>query len=246
LKNLRRGLEYAIILHIVLILSYTIISYINSLNAENIGEKQKTPIIINPLDIDIPPSINDNETIVTEIDEVSSKLKDLEALQPIPVAKNIAEILTTKTQDELDRITTKVSHEGDSLVADVNGYNTLIDDNIIKDKIDKNISNDMNIDKNFEAFEVEVEPVCVNLDWIKDAMVYPRVAVEAGIEDRVFVKVLVGTDGKVIKVGSIKGHEAFHDEVMQKAKDLEFTTGLQNGKPVKVWVTVPFKFKLEN
>lgn len=243
-KNLRRGLEYAIILHVVLISSYTLISYINSLNAEDIGEKHKIIRRIDVQDIEIPPPINENETEVTDIDEVTTKLKDLEALDPIPVAKNMAEILTTKTQDELDKITGNVSHEGDSLVVSLDNNNVIVDDKIIDDKIVHN--NDVNTDKNYEVFEVEVAPVCVNLVQVRSTIVYPKVAIEAGIEDRVFVKVLVGTDGKVQKVGSIKGNEVFHDEVREKVKNLEFTTGLQNGKPVKVWVTVPFKFKLEN
>jgi outer membrane biosynthesis protein TonB len=49
-----------------------------------------------------------------------------------------------------------------------------------------------------------------------------------------------------MKVGSVSGPDVFHDEVRDKASDLQFTPGLQNGKPVKVWVTVPFNFKLKN
>ena len=76
-------------------------------------------------------------------------------------------------------------------------------------------------------------------------MKYPEIAREAGMEGRVTVKVLVGPDGNVIKVGSVSGPDVFHDEVRDKASDLQFTPGLQNGKPVKVWVTVPFNFKLK-
>ncbi|HMT10163.1 MAG TPA: energy transducer TonB, partial [Ignavibacteria bacterium] len=59
------------------------------------------------------------------------------------------------------------------------------------------------------------------------------------------VKVLVGPDGHVIKVGSINGPDVFRDEVSSKSMQLEFTPGLQNGKPVKVWVSVPFIFRLK-
>jgi protein TonB len=60
------------------------------------------------------------------------------------------------------------------------------------------------------------------------------------------VKVLVGESANVIKIGSVSGPDVFHDEVRDKAMNLEFTPGLQNGKPVKVWVSVPFNFKLKN
>ena len=75
-------------------------------------------------------------------------------------------------------------------------------------------------------------------------MQYPSVARESGIEGRVTVKVLVGPDGNVIKIGSVSGPDVFADEVREKSMNLQFTPGLQNGKPVKVWVTVPFNFKL--
>ncbi|MBE2216803.1 MAG: outer membrane protein assembly factor BamD, partial [Ignavibacteria bacterium] len=97
----------------------------------------------------------------------------------------------------------------------------------------------------FQSFEVEKAPECVNLSQVRSSMQYPEIAREAGMEGRVTVKVLVGPDGNVIKVGSVSGPDVFHDEVRSKANDLQFTPGLQNGKPVKVWVTVPFNFKLK-
>ena len=75
-------------------------------------------------------------------------------------------------------------------------------------------------------------------------MNYPELAIETGIQGKVTVKVLVGPDGNVIKVGSLSGPEVFHSEVKDKARQLQFTPGLQSNKPVKVWVNVPFSFKL--
>jgi protein TonB len=76
-------------------------------------------------------------------------------------------------------------------------------------------------------------------------MAYPPLALDAGIEGRVTAKVLVNESGDVIKVGSISGPEVFYDEVRSKVTGLQFTPGLQNGKPVKVWVSVPFTFRLK-
>lgn len=98
----------------------------------------------------------------------------------------------------------------------------------------------------YQSFEVEKPPECVNLQQVRGEMTYPEVARQAGIEGRVTVKVLVGPDGNVIKIGSVNGPDVFYEEVTSKAGDLQFTPGLQNGKPVKVWVTVPFNFKLKN
>jgi protein TonB len=98
----------------------------------------------------------------------------------------------------------------------------------------------------YQQFEVEKPPECVNLGQVKASMRYPDLAREGGIEGRITVKVLVDESGYVIKIGSINGESVFHDEVKEKARDLQFTPGLQNGKPVKVWVSVPFVFKLKN
>jgi TonB family protein len=104
---------------------------------------------------------------------------------------------------------------------------------------------DEEIDKNFNDTEVDILPQCVNLIQVRNSMIYPQAAIEAGIEGKVIVRVLVGTDGKVRRTESISGPEIFYDEVTQKAKNLEFTPGLMSNKPVNVWVNVPFNFKLK-
>ena len=77
-------------------------------------------------------------------------------------------------------------------------------------------------------------------------MRYPEIARSSGTEGRVTAKILVGADGSVIKVGSLSGPSVFHDEVRDKVGALQFTPALQNGKPVKCWVSVPFNFKLNS
>jgi protein TonB len=244
LRNFRRGLEFAIILHIVLVSSYMIFSYFNSVEANN-NIKVHPPIDI--MEIGLPPSVNDdNKPPEKPIDEVKP-MKDPGALIPEPVAREKADQLTTKTQDELDKITVNVSKEGDSVqyVYNPDGNGTKIDKQI-EDKIDKNITKNDVEDKNYSGSEVDKLPECINFEQVKGSIVYPQVAIEANIEGRVTVRVLVGADGKVIKTGSISGPDVFYDEVNQKAKNLEFTPGLMSNKPVNVWVTVPFSFKFKN
>jgi outer membrane biosynthesis protein TonB len=60
------------------------------------------------------------------------------------------------------------------------------------------------------------------------------------------VKVLVNEEGRVIKISSLSGNDVFYDEVRENVYNLEFTPGLQNGKAVKVWVSVPFNFRLKD
>ncbi len=92
---------------------------------------------------------------------------------------------------------------------------------------------------------VEVAPVCTNLGQVKSSVKYPENAVETGLEGNVTVKVLVGPVGDVLKISSVSGPDAFHKEVRDKAKKLKFLPALENNKPVKVWVTVRFSFRLK-
>jgi periplasmic protein TonB len=237
-----RGLFFAIVVHIVLISTYLVINYINTLKAEENLRNQQQQRIINLTDLEPPPSATDDETPPPpKIEEIVAPPKDLSALTPEPVAKEKAEEQTIKTQQQLEDIKTPVSSMGDSGKFTYSGpikvEEKKVEEKIEKQKEEKTV---------YQSFEVEKAPECVNLGQVKSSMTYPEVARQAGIEGRVTVKVLVNTDGSVIKVGSITGPDVFADEVRDKSMNLEFTPGLQNGKPVKVWVTVPFNFKLKN
>lgn len=74
---------------------------------------------------------------------------------------------------------------------------------------------------------------------------YPDIARKAGIEGKVWVKLWIGTDGKVIDAQLIKtDHEALVEASLEAARKFEFEPAIMKGKPTAVWVTVPFAFKL--
>ena len=238
-----RGLVLAIFVHIVLISTYLVINYINTLKAEELLKQQQQQRIINITDLEPPPSATEDETPPPKIEELlTAPPKDLSALTPEPVAKEKAEEQTIKTQEQLEQIKSPVSSTGDTGKFTYSGP-IKIEEKKIEEKIEKKEVVEKTV---YQSFEVEKAPECVNLSQVRSSMTYPEVARQANIEGRVTVKVLVGTDGSVIKVGSVSGPDVFHDEVQDKAMNLQFTPGLQNGKPVKVWVTVPFNFKLKN
>lgn len=97
----------------------------------------------------------------------------------------------------------------------------------------------------FDTVKAEVAPVCLNISEVIKIIKYPPEAVKDSAEGRVIVKCLVGKDGNVEKTGKISGPEIFFPEVKRVAMFLKFTPGLVNNYPVKVWVTVPFNFKLK-
>ncbi len=239
-RNFFKGLEIAVVLHGGLLGGYLILYSTGFLNA---GEQKEKPLIIREYDIkDItPPSMVDEPEIKPEV--IDKPVKDLASLDIKPVAKDVAELQTIKTQDELDKMNSDVSHIGDSLIAgNFNGKPNLNDKTIDENK-DKDKHKPPK--ETFTEVEVDVSPVCINLNNVRNSIRYPEIARQAGIEGKVMVKVLVGTDGHVLKTGSISGPDIFYDEVKDKAMGLEFSAGLQNNKPVKVWMNVPFSFKLK-
>jgi protein TonB len=79
--------------------------------------------------------------------------------------------------------------------------------------------------------------------------VYPELAVKAGIEGKVYVKVLIGKDGKVIDAIVMKGEGeqpgvGMEETALAAAKQWTFTPAELQGKPVEVWVALPFAFRL--
>lgn len=242
-----QGLIVAVVIHAIFIFTYVFGVYSDLISSNKTEEKIKVwNVKIEDFntsskteDEQIPPDIISKTTSVP--------LKDMTALDPEPVATKDSEILTTKTQDALDTIKTFVSSKGDenALNTEYTG-STDFNTNKIDDKINKD--NEIKIERNnvnYQQFEVEKAPNAVNLNSVRSSINYPEIAIQGNIEGRVTVKVLVGKDGSVKKIGNISGPSVFHNEVRDKVYDLQFTPALQNGKTVNCWVSVPFNFKLK-
>lgn len=246
-KHLRKGLIFAIAIHIFVVAVYGGINYYsNYLKEKEQSSIQQRVINVTLTDLEPPPSVEDEEIPPPKIEEPLTPTKDLEALMPEPVAREKADVQTIKTQQQLEEIKTPVSSTGDTGKFSYSGP-IKIEDRKIEEKLQKKEMVTEEKEKTvYQSFEVEKAPEAVNLEQVRSSMVYPPLALEAQIEGRVTVKVLVSESGSVMKVGSMSGPEAFHSEVRDKVMNLQFTPGLQNGKPVKVWVTVPFNFRLKN
>ena len=88
---------------------------------------------------------------------------------------------------------------------------------------------------------VEKMPEMVN----KANLVYPEEAKKNGIEGRVFVKMLIGKEGVPKRAVVVKSdNEIFNQSAIEAAMKYTFTPAMQGGKPVAVWVVMPFKFEL--
>jgi TonB family protein len=76
---------------------------------------------------------------------------------------------------------------------------------------------------------------------------YPEPAKRAGLEGRVIVKMLVDTAGKVGQVVVLKSDaEVFNEPAIEAAKQFVFTPATVNNKPVAVWISYPFRFRLQD
>jgi len=73
---------------------------------------------------------------------------------------------------------------------------------------------------------------------------YSTKAKAAGIEGRAVVDALVDTNGTIIstKVLRSSGHATLDSAAIRAARRARFTTGEYLGKPVRVWVSIPYRF----
>ncbi|MBI3005531.1 MAG: energy transducer TonB [Ignavibacteriales bacterium] len=95
-----------------------------------------------------------------------------------------------------------------------------------------------------EFLPVEKEPQVVKSVSPK----YPEVARLAGIEGTVWLKILVGKDGKPKRVVVLKEvpKGMFSEAAMEAAMQFLFTPAIMNAGPVACWVAVPFRFTIKS
>lgn len=82
--------------------------------------------------------------------------------------------------------------------------------------------------------------------WVSNHIKYPSVAQEEDIQGKVVLKFVVLENGSVGDVQILQSlHPACDKEAIRVVKSLpRFTPGKQQGKPVKVWFTLPVRFSL--
>lgn len=97
----------------------------------------------------------------------------------------------------------------------------------------------------FVAVEDLPEPIG-GIAAIQRAVVYPEIAKRAGVEGTVFVEAFVDETGAVTRTNIVKGIGAGCDEAAKAAvAKTKFKPGKQRGKPVKVRMSIPIRFRLQ-
>ena len=94
---------------------------------------------------------------------------------------------------------------------------------------------------------------CANkkmLEFIYGNIQYPAVAKDNGVEGTVVVRFVINEHGKVSQANVVKdigaqcGAEALRIVNLMNEQNIVWSPGKQRGNPVKVWFTLPVKFKL--
>jgi len=74
---------------------------------------------------------------------------------------------------------------------------------------------------------------------------YPEKAMQDRTEGTVWTKMWIDESGNVVEVKVAKTeNEVFNSAAIEAGKKWKFKPAILNGKPVAVWITVPFRFKL--
>ena len=81
---------------------------------------------------------------------------------------------------------------------------------------------------------------------IQEKIRYPEIAKRAGLQGKVIIQAFIDEEGNVTHTKVVKGLGGGIDEMaLDVIRTTKFNPGLQNGKPVKVQVTIPIVFKLQ-
>ncbi len=155
---------------------------------------------------------------------------------PVPVPDtDIREQL--KEFADVDNLTKSLSREK----GQITDFDNVTDFDLSEKRLEvEKIEKDPDID---EFLIVEKEPQ-VDLKALQKSIVYPEMALKAGIEGKVVVRVLVGKDGVPKKAVVEYSDSKMLDKAAVKAVMKQvFIPAIQNGKAISCWVSIPINFK---
>jgi protein TonB len=222
-RNFLRGLLISVAIHAVVVGSYYAAQY---LGEDDDDIPMVNVRILKYSDLGPPPSISAVPP-PPSVSVAAAVKPSIGMPVPVPDAEVSAE-QTLATQAELSAAPSPAMEQGN------------LSDNV-QIQQDITITDD---DPSMDAFiPVEKQPQIVKRVMPK----YPDMAVRAGLEGTVWVKILVDKDGLPKKAAVIKSTaELFDAAAVDAAMGFVFTPAVMNNGPVKVWVSIPFKFLLKD
>ncbi len=213
------GLGIAVAIHLVIVGSYYLVGLLSAEEPPTVSVR-----IMKYSDLGPPPSIASANTPPPIAVEAPTAKPTVGAPVPVPDAEVRAE-QTIATQAEMSQV---------SPIGDATGAGEVA------------IQQDIKIDDDAPPADfvaVEKEPVVVKRVEPK----YPELAMRAGLEGKVWVKIWVDKEGNSKQVVVLKSDaEIFNEPAIDAARQFVFTPAYMNNGPVSVWVSVPFKFILKD
>ncbi len=84
------------------------------------------------------------------------------------------------------------------------------------------------------------------LQWLNQNIRYPRAALDANLEGRVFVRFVVEKDGSISNTEIARSVDpVFNSEALRLVNSMpKWTPGKQNGQPVRCRFVLPITFKI--
>ena len=213
------GLSSAVALHLSVIGGYYLIQYLNQ-DEEPVGMVR----IMKYTDLGPPPSITNTDAAPQVQVSTPTAKPTIGVPVPVPDAE-VSPEQTIATQTEMSAVQAPAVETGGGNGGAVN------------------VEQDLKIqDEDPPDFvPVEKNPVPVKAP----VPIYPEIAQRANMEGTVWVKILVDKEGKAKKAVIQKSDaEIFNDPAMAAALQYVFTPAIMNNGPVAVWVSIPFRFKL--
>jgi len=221
-RAMTRGMAVSTVLVLAVVGSYHMTEYLQS---DDDAPTVRTRIM-KYTDLGPPPSIQSAETLPT-VGVASNIIKPCIGIPvPVPDAEVNPE-QTIATQQELSSVQNQSLRENEG---EGSGGIAIEQDLLIDEP---------GVD---EFIPVEKEPMVVRAAKPK----YPQIAQMAGIEGTVWVKILVGKDGKPKRAVVLKEipEGTFREAAIEAAMHYLFTPAYMNAGPVQVWTAVKFKFVL--
>jgi protein TonB len=202
-------------------------------------EEEITVMPIDLMDLPEPPPLNEEPPPPPVVPPPPVRAQ-IEFRVPTPKPDDEVEEETIKEMEELEESKADIGKEDVEGTTDAYDFGDIdskgVEEVVVKEEPEVGPSDFVLLEK---------EPAPVNLDQLKGLIGYPPMAKEAEIEGKVIVRVQVDKSGKYVKHIVIKDpHPILTKAVTDKINMLTFTPGIQAGKPIKVWVTIPFDFKL--
>jgi protein TonB len=205
---------------IVLLLAFGYVKGKDILASRHVAATKGRTVTFTYAQLGPPPSLTGEEITATAANAATPSAPTVGIPKPVPDAEATAE--TSTPQAELG---------GSSPLTGV-GTGTVV------------VQVDTSIPPPGTYIPHNVNPQVVTPGYLQ----YPEGPKLLGIEGNAFVWCYLDIDGAVLKVAIAKGtgNAALDSAAAETAWKTKFSPARQNDKPVKVWVSLPVKFNLEN